>query len=109
MTKKLSLSLTVALALSALGGVARASTPAAEAGNPHSIDNRSREVPPSWPTKDQLNALETGNPDSLDYRNRDLPQRSTNDQIYTGESEDPNSVDNKDRRNAVDSAGQVKP
>jgi hypothetical protein len=109
MTKNLSLSFAVALALSALGGVARASTPAPEAGNPHSIDNRNREVPPSWPTQDQLNALETGNPDSVDYRNRDLPDRSTNEQIYTGESEDPNSVDNKERRNAVESAVPHKP
>ncbi len=110
MPTNLSLPLLAVLALSAAGGVARASanpTSSAESG-----------ARPSSPTNEEINALETGNPHGVNYRNREIPRRSpTNDEINTAETGDPNSVDNKDRRSApkdlnwpvLESASQDKP
>ncbi len=89
MSSKLSLSIALAIALSATAGMAHAATEprsssaarepavsstnamidAGETDNPHSIDFGNR-MPTGRATNDQINAAETGNPDSPDYKDR---------------------------------------
>jgi hypothetical protein len=86
MLSKFSLSLTVALALSA--GAVRA---ALAAPVPTSTDE-AREM-------SGKNDGEIDNPDSTEYKDRGITGRpSTNDQINAAESASPDSVDNKDQQ-----------
>lgn len=83
MFSKLTLSISSALLLSAVGGVARAaSAPArsdisAESGIPDSTEFSKRIVGPHSPSNEEINAAETGNPDSVNYQ-QGIPSASPN-------------------------------
>jgi hypothetical protein len=89
MSSKLSLSIALAIALSATAGMAQAAT------EPRS-SSAARE-PAVSSTNAMIDAGETDNPHSIDYDNRVISGRSTNDQINAAETGNPDSPDYKDR------------
>ena len=75
MLSKLNLSMTLAFALAASTGIARAAPRTADADRsvaeseiPDSTEYRSRRFGRHSPTNDEINAAEIGNPDSVDNR-----------------------------------------
>lgn len=87
-------SLFAALAIFAATAAARASdepvtnrVDPVEQGNPHSVDYRSRHVPPQ-PTNDELYSLESGNPDSVDYPDRWSTSQDSNRAAVATASQD---------------------
>jgi hypothetical protein len=75
MFSKPSLSISAALLLSAVGGVARAApmpahseVSAAESGTPDSTEYSKRIVRVRSPSNEEINAAETGNPESVNYQ-----------------------------------------
>jgi hypothetical protein len=83
MFSKLSISLAVALLMSAAGGMARAAAvqttlDAAEAGNPDSVDHAARIAGRHSPMNDEIDAAQVGSPDSIGNKDQASPVSTGN-------------------------------